>query len=873
MDAIRMPPRAEGTVEEQIADIRDYLQILNRRYITRGDTSVAVVRDIYNSLRADIGYNETVESAGTLRDLIIKTAGEIVRNDQELSISLNGNYVAKSEFGEYKTETSAQINANSQGIEQLYDFHGEITNELDRITTTSNYRIVTGLLYYDGATPVYGVGVGNLKTTTKDGHKVIDTNNLLGTFTADELAFWNGGTKVLSLTADGLKTSGEVIATKGNIGGCLIENGVLKVGAGNLSFSALTGTVVEYATSTSNTTAPTSGWSSTSPQWEEGKYVWQRTALTSTTGTTYSQAVCISGAKGSNGKDGTSVTIKGTLTSTSLLPTSGAVSGDGYIIDGDLWVYTGSTISGSVRGFTNVGKVQGPQGEQGIPGRDGADGAKGDKGDTGATGAKGDTGAQGPQGIQGVQGIQGEKGDTGAKGDKGDKGDTGATGPKGDKGDPGADGKDGTNGSDGISVASFEVQYAEVPTGGSSSTATWGTNIPEYRAGYLIYERVKTTYSNGTITYAPSRYGIVSTNVNKFGSQIDINTNAITLANSAIATANERIDSAESDIDGLGTEMASQQSSITAMQSQLTVQAGQIASKVSQTTWDTTIPSLETEIGGKVDTSTYTAAITEMNSAIEQNATNISLKVSQSDYNGATIASLIDQTADTVKISAKHIKLIGEIDLGGWSIGQNSLYTNKGIGVYLTGNGDYTANTSSPIGKAVNNLFFRAGNNAGNAVFGIGTDGKIYATAGYIGNMEITNHGLEYNLGTQGDLGYKHIEFTNGALEYNFGYSSFKVFEDGDHVSLDMMIADFMGTPTAGLYITESAGDVYGKLGGKWYIGGSGTKDTPNYRKSITVDYNSTHEVTLGRQIYVEGYGTLADIIGRIENLENILGV
>lgn len=59
---------------------------------------------------------------------------------------------------------------------------------------------------------------------------------------------------------------------------------------------------VMYALSTSTTTAPTSGWSSTAPQWQSGKYMWQKTITTYANGKKEeTSATCISGA---NGKDG-----------------------------------------------------------------------------------------------------------------------------------------------------------------------------------------------------------------------------------------------------------------------------------------------------------------------------------------------------------------------------------------------------------------------------------------------------------------------------------------------------------------------------------------------------------------------------------------
>lgn len=65
----------------------------------------------------------------------------------------------------------------------------------------------------------------------------------------------------------------------------------------------MTNAYLEYAKGTSSTTAPTSGWSTSSPQWEAGKYIWQRTAKVINGTTTYTNTCCIQGAMG-NGISG-----------------------------------------------------------------------------------------------------------------------------------------------------------------------------------------------------------------------------------------------------------------------------------------------------------------------------------------------------------------------------------------------------------------------------------------------------------------------------------------------------------------------------------------------------------------------------------------
>lgn len=70
------------------------------------------------------------------------------------------------------------------------------------------------------------------------------------------------------------------------------------------------------------------------------------------------------GLKGGKGDDGTSIRILSTFASSSELNSvTNPQLGDGYLIDGYLWAYLESTEAGSVNGFKNIGKVQGPAGD------------------------------------------------------------------------------------------------------------------------------------------------------------------------------------------------------------------------------------------------------------------------------------------------------------------------------------------------------------------------------------------------------------------------------------------------------------------------------------------------------------------------------
>lgn len=81
------------------------------------------------------------------------------------------------------------------------------------------------------------------------------------------------------------------------------------------------------------------------------------------------------GDKGDKGEQGTGLNIVGNLNDPSELPASGT-TGDAYMINGSLWVWSGSA-------WVDAGNIQGPQGIQGPKGDTGEQGIQGPKGDKG----------------------------------------------------------------------------------------------------------------------------------------------------------------------------------------------------------------------------------------------------------------------------------------------------------------------------------------------------------------------------------------------------------------------------------------------------------------------------------------------------------
>lgn len=219
------PSIAGKTSGEQLESMRRYLCTLTDQLNLADWSASAVLQEVSRAIDADslpdAERKTQLGNFGQLKALIIKTADYAAANSESFKTQLSGNYVAVSDFGKYWQEATMTIDGNEFGIRQLYDYAAGINNDF---TVKSQQYVKTGLLYYNGAVPVYGVGVGNIETTvTKDGETVVDqTKNELVTVTPGRVSFWQGGDEIAYLSAKKLHfPSGTLEATDAKLSGTL----------------------------------------------------------------------------------------------------------------------------------------------------------------------------------------------------------------------------------------------------------------------------------------------------------------------------------------------------------------------------------------------------------------------------------------------------------------------------------------------------------------------------------------------------------------------------------------------------------------------------------------------------------------------------
>ena len=125
-----------------------------------------------------------------LKDLIIKSADIVNAYYVQISKRLEGKYVAQSDFGTYTEQTSQEIQANSNNINQLFSNVRTLSDTVDEMynsTLSTSAYIKTGLLAEkEDGTPIYGLEVG--QTNSVDGVQFFDK---FARFTADRLSFYD----------------------------------------------------------------------------------------------------------------------------------------------------------------------------------------------------------------------------------------------------------------------------------------------------------------------------------------------------------------------------------------------------------------------------------------------------------------------------------------------------------------------------------------------------------------------------------------------------------------------------------------------------------------------------------------------------------
>ena len=311
-----------SSIEQRVEDAEGNISILE-------ETSEGIKAQVENNsgdisiLQQDVsGFNQTVSNL----EGDISTVTQNVENIAQRVSNAEGNI---STFQQTASNLQTQITNNAGNISKLQqDAEGFKTTVSNTYVTKENAITNTQTLYYLSSS----------------------TTSLSGGSWTEIAPEWTQGkymwSKIRTLYADGTSVESDPVCIAGAKGDS---------GTGILSTS------ITYQVSSSGTSVPTGNWSTSIPTVNSGQYLWTKTEITYTD---ESNSISYSVSKaGSDGKDGTGVTILGSYDTEEELreahPTGNL--GDSYIVAGDLYVWNGTD-------WQNVGNIQGPPGATGEDG-------------------------------------------------------------------------------------------------------------------------------------------------------------------------------------------------------------------------------------------------------------------------------------------------------------------------------------------------------------------------------------------------------------------------------------------------------------------------------------------------------------------------
>lgn len=221
-----------GTAEDNLRDLNRYVYQLTEKLnyamsiIDTPEAEEAYVKEVTGAGASADAESKARDIFNQIKNLIISSADIVEAYYEQMSMRMEGTYVAKSDFGVYAEETAADIEANSTAILQNYSLIQEITGAITQIINTqmeTRAWVRSGLLDDTVTPPVYGVEVGQV--TTENGQEIF---NKFARFTAGGIYFYLPGTSstepVAQFTGTMLLVTNVRILARLTIGGYVINS-------------------------------------------------------------------------------------------------------------------------------------------------------------------------------------------------------------------------------------------------------------------------------------------------------------------------------------------------------------------------------------------------------------------------------------------------------------------------------------------------------------------------------------------------------------------------------------------------------------------------------------------------------------------------
>ena len=201
-----IPPQLQGSPEQQLIAMRDYLVRLAQSLEQVGGSDVAASAAKAATSAAKAAQEQAAQqvrsTANSLKALIIKTADEITEYTDSRVETFESLYVAKSDYGEYYNQIETQVAQTARDTVETYHYT-EAIRDVNTYLTDLNGQIRRGVIEDPETHEVHlGIAISEQlsftgQTQTEGGltYYELAPGQTLGLYTATGWQFWINGAK------------------------------------------------------------------------------------------------------------------------------------------------------------------------------------------------------------------------------------------------------------------------------------------------------------------------------------------------------------------------------------------------------------------------------------------------------------------------------------------------------------------------------------------------------------------------------------------------------------------------------------------------------------------------------------------------------
>lgn len=199
-----IPPRLQGSPEQQLVAMRDYLVRLSQslEQVGRSAAAPAVPKAGAAASAQENAAEQVKSTARALKALIIKTADEITAYTDSRVESFESLYVAKSDYGSYYNQIETQVAQTARDTVESYHYT-EAFGEMNAYLTDLGGQIRRGVIEDPETHEVHlGIAISEHlsftgQTQTEGGltYYELAPGQTLGLYTSRGWQFWIGGVR------------------------------------------------------------------------------------------------------------------------------------------------------------------------------------------------------------------------------------------------------------------------------------------------------------------------------------------------------------------------------------------------------------------------------------------------------------------------------------------------------------------------------------------------------------------------------------------------------------------------------------------------------------------------------------------------------